>query len=280
MEAWLWGEMFPNDMDCLVAICTTPAAISGRNMIWREIVSQAIRSDPAWNNGNYPKDSPPKNWIKAVVPLSAIMTGSAEQLLKQAPTFCSRGHFTQESRTRGSSDVIIHPKEWGEYPMVCWNRTLIVCRMQLLARDTLRIVHVDDDSDFTELSARGLKRAGFSQPIVRCSDGILALHYFSMIEPQSAPHVILLDLQMPGMNGLEVLHWVRQSYGERDVAVYLLTSSEDPDHKKQAVAGGVTDYLMKNPLVDKLIEKLDSLISLSNDQYSSSLSLETSAIPG
>jgi homoserine O-acetyltransferase/O-succinyltransferase len=69
-----------------VAIASTPAAISGRNMIWREMISQAIRSDPAWKNGDYPKDSPPKNWIKAVIPLSAIMTGSAGQFQKQAPT--------------------------------------------------------------------------------------------------------------------------------------------------------------------------------------------------
>ena len=86
MQTWLWGEMFPNDMDCLVAIASTPAAISGRNLIWREMISQAIRSDPAWKNGDYPKDSPPKNWIKAAIPLYAIMTGSAEQLEKQAPT--------------------------------------------------------------------------------------------------------------------------------------------------------------------------------------------------
>jgi len=86
MQTWLWGEMFPNDMDCLVAIASTPAAISGRNMIWRQMISQAIRSDPAWKNGDYAKDSPPKNWIKAAIPLSAIMTGSAEQFQKQAPT--------------------------------------------------------------------------------------------------------------------------------------------------------------------------------------------------
>ena len=86
MQTWLWGEMFPNDMDCLVAIASTPAAISGRNMIWREMISQAIRGDPAWKNGDYPKDAPPKNWIKVAIPLSAIMTGSAGQLQKQAPT--------------------------------------------------------------------------------------------------------------------------------------------------------------------------------------------------
>src|SRR5277367_5421183 len=78
--------MLPNDMACLVAIAGMPAAISGRNMIWREMISQAIRGNPAWKNGDYPKDSPAKNWIKAATPLSAIMTGSAEPLQKQAPT--------------------------------------------------------------------------------------------------------------------------------------------------------------------------------------------------
>src|SRR5277367_2136732 len=86
MQTWLWGEMLPKDMDWLVAIASMPAAISGRNMIWREMISQAIRGDPARKNGDYPKDSPPKNWIKAAIPLSAITTGSAEQLQKLAPT--------------------------------------------------------------------------------------------------------------------------------------------------------------------------------------------------
>jgi len=71
---------------------------------------------------------------------------------------------------------------------------------------------------------------------------------------------------MPGMNGLEVLHWVRQNYAQRDVAVYLLTSSEDPEHRKQATADGVTEFISKSPLAENLIEKLDRLIDLINAQ--------------
>ena len=67
--------------------------------------------------------------------------------------------------------------------------------------------------------------------------------------PQSAPHVILLDLHMPRRNGLEVLHWVRQNYSDRDVAVCLLTSPEDPARKMQATADGVTAYLIKHALI-------------------------------
>ena len=98
-----------------------------------------------------------------------------------------------------------------------------------------------------------------------------------MIEPQSAPHVILLDFHMPGMNGLEVLHWIRQNYSERDVAVYLLTSSQDPGHKKQAAADGAMEFLSKSPLADQLIEKLDGLIALSNRQHETKALVEPDA---
>ncbi len=138
--------------------------------------------------------------------------------------------------------------------------------MELLARDLLRIVHVEDDDQFAGLSEHALRLAGFTQPIVRCNDGILALHYFSTIEPELAPDVILLDLNMPNMNGLEVLHWLRSSHSDQDVAVYLLTSSEDRADKEQAAANGVTEFLRKSPLFDELIKNLDHLIATTNAQ--------------
>ena len=138
--------------------------------------------------------------------------------------------------------------------------------MELLARDSLRIVHVEDDDHFADLSEHSLRLAGFMQPVVRCNDGILALHYFSTIEPKLAPHVIILDLNMPNMNGLEVLHWLRNGYSEHDVAVYFLTSSTDSADTDQAKAQGATEYLVKSPLFDELIQNLDHLIATSNAQ--------------
>jgi CheY-like chemotaxis protein len=111
-----------------------------------------------------------------------------------------------------------------------------------------------------------LKRAGFNQPIVHCNDGIRALRYFSMIEPEQAPHVILLDLHMPRMSGLEVLHWLRHCHSKPDTAVYFLTSSDDPEDRRRAAADGVTGYLLKSPLFDELIQNLDRLIATINSQ--------------
>ena len=141
--------------------------------------------------------------------------------------------------------------------------------MELLARNSLRIVHVGDNHEFAQLSETLLKRAGFEQPIVRCNDDTRAPHYFSMIGPQHAPHIILLDLLMPQMGGVKVLHWLRYSYSDRDVAVYLLTSSDDPEGRwRAAAAGHVTKCLLKAPLFDELIQNLDHLIAISNDQRS------------
>jgi two-component system response regulator FixJ len=124
----------------------------------------------------------------------------------------------------------------------------------------------------------GLSRAGFKQPVKHCHDGLRALDYFSMVDPQSAPHVVLLDFHMPGMNGLEVLHWLREN-SDPSMAIYLLTSSDDPAHKRQAIAYGTTEFLLKSPYADELIEKLDGLIELINGHEASVASEQGNAKP-
>jgi CheY-like chemotaxis protein len=141
-----------------------------------------------------------------------------------------------------------------------------IIAMETLTRDTIRLVHVDDDPDFAEISARKLKRAGFNQPVVHFPDGVRALGRLSTFEPKSAPHAILLDLQMPDMDGLELLQWIREKYSDRDAAVYLLTSSTNPEHRRRAEAQGVTAFLIKSSSLEDLVEKLDLQIAKVNSR--------------
>jgi homoserine O-acetyltransferase/O-succinyltransferase len=53
MQAWLWAETFPNFMDGVMPIVSLPQHIEGRNLIWRQVIVQAIKNDPEWKNGNY-----------------------------------------------------------------------------------------------------------------------------------------------------------------------------------------------------------------------------------
>jgi homoserine O-acetyltransferase len=58
MQTWIWGTEYPQFMDGLVAMASTPIAMGGRNWILRKFISETVRQDPAWNNGNYVNQPP------------------------------------------------------------------------------------------------------------------------------------------------------------------------------------------------------------------------------
>jgi homoserine O-acetyltransferase len=53
MQTWMWGELHPEFMDALMPLASLPAAIAGRNRMWRKIAIDAIRTDPAFREGDY-----------------------------------------------------------------------------------------------------------------------------------------------------------------------------------------------------------------------------------
>lgn len=58
MHAWLWAERWPDFMDGVAPLACAPTQIAGRNRMWRRMTSDAIRNDPAWNNGDYASQPP------------------------------------------------------------------------------------------------------------------------------------------------------------------------------------------------------------------------------
>ncbi len=83
MQTWLWAERYPDMMDGAVAIASQPVEISGRNLLWRRVIIEAIRNDPDWQVGNY--TTPPTRFA-LVVPIFTVMTDSAIHLQEVAPT--------------------------------------------------------------------------------------------------------------------------------------------------------------------------------------------------
>ena len=83
MQTWLWAERHPDMMDGAVTIASQPTEISGRNMLWRRVVIEAIRNDPDWNGGSY--TTPPTRFA-SVVPLFTLMVDSTTHLQAVAPT--------------------------------------------------------------------------------------------------------------------------------------------------------------------------------------------------
>jgi homoserine O-acetyltransferase len=58
MNAWQWAESYPDAMDGIMPIACFPELISGRNLLWRRILADGIKSDPLWENGNYENNHP------------------------------------------------------------------------------------------------------------------------------------------------------------------------------------------------------------------------------
>jgi homoserine O-acetyltransferase/O-succinyltransferase len=83
MHTWLWGQEYPDFMDALLPLASLPTQISGRNRLWRNMVSEAIRTDPEWKDGEY-KTQP--RGLRLALEMLQLMGSSAVVRQKQAPT--------------------------------------------------------------------------------------------------------------------------------------------------------------------------------------------------
>ena len=84
MHSWMWGYMYPSLMDGLVPLASVPTQIAGRNRVMRKMISDSIRQDPEWKNGNY--TSTPVRGLTAALHILLWMTSSPLQWQTQAPT--------------------------------------------------------------------------------------------------------------------------------------------------------------------------------------------------
>jgi homoserine O-acetyltransferase len=99
MNAWQWAEAYPNAMDGIMPVVSMPIPISGRNMLWRRMVIDAIRSDPQWDGGNY--TSPPQGWLSAF-PLMRMMLDGVPHLQVVVPDGPAADRFIAEAQSQAA----------------------------------------------------------------------------------------------------------------------------------------------------------------------------------
>src|SRR6266568_3556857 len=94
MHTWLWGQTWPDFMDALVPLASLPTQISGRNRMWRKMISDAIRTDPEWAGGDY-KMQP--HGLRFAAGLILFMGSSPLVRQKQAPTMKAADELYEKS---------------------------------------------------------------------------------------------------------------------------------------------------------------------------------------
>jgi CheY-like chemotaxis protein len=120
-----------------------------------------------------------------------------------------------------------------------------------------RIVLVEDNPGDVYLFRRALREKGVSFHLALCEDGAAAIRFFSSINSDVTaplPDLIVLDLNLPKFEGIEVLGSVRKLFRFHAIPVAVLTSSESPDDLERVMALGVTRYLSKPTKLDEFLE--------------------------
>jgi chemosensory pili system protein ChpA (sensor histidine kinase/response regulator) len=118
-----------------------------------------------------------------------------------------------------------------------------------------KILIVDDSITVRQVTARFLKRHQYESVGVR--DGIEALSYMA----ENIPDVVLLDLEMPEMDGFEVLEKMRSNPKLRDIPVVIITSRSGEKHQARALKLGVSGYFTKPYLEEHLLALLKEILS-------------------
>jgi DNA-binding response OmpR family regulator len=107
-----------------------------------------------------------------------------------------------------------------------------------------RILLVEDDPDHELLTIRALKRSNIANDVTVARDGEEAIGLL-FSEDAMLPQVVLLDLKLPKVDGLEVLRRIRESAATRMLPVVVLTSSDEERDLVRSYQLGVNSYIRK-----------------------------------
>ena len=135
--------------------------------------------------------------------------------------------------------------------------------MSTMNRDVVLLI-ADDDTGHARLIEKNLRRAGLSNPILRLEDGQQILDFlFQRGDGQKraadTPYLLLLDIRMPKIDGVEVLRQVKADAELRKIPVSMLTTTDDPREVERCHALGCNNYIVKPVDYEKFSEAMNKL---------------------
>jgi two-component system response regulator len=129
----------------------------------------------------------------------------------------------------------------------------------------IEILLIEDNASDAEMTIRALKKNNLANGLLHLKNGAEALDFifaegaYSSRQIENVPHLILLDLKLPKVNGIEVLQKIKSDERTKKIPVVMLTSSrEDPDIKK-CYAFGVNSYVVKPVEFDDFYKTISDL---------------------
>ncbi|OGQ96001.1 MAG: hypothetical protein A2521_14465 [Deltaproteobacteria bacterium RIFOXYD12_FULL_57_12] len=113
----------------------------------------------------------------------------------------------------------------------------------------ITVLLIDDEDDFRELAEKRLKKRGFAVcTAAGCQEAMACL------DSSCPPDVVILDLNMPKVNGLQCLHYIKEK--QPQVPVIMLTGHASVDTGVEGIRLGAFDYCLKPIELEELLEKI------------------------
>jgi len=126
--------------------------------------------------------------------------------------------------------------------------------------EEVSILLVEDDDIDAKAVQRGLKKLKLVNPVVRVKNGLEALVALRNKRAIQRPNIILLDLNMPIMGGIEFLKEIRNDPQLHDSIIFVLTTSNSDEDRVAAFKENVAGYIVKSDVkdgFDKVMNMLD-----------------------
>jgi len=126
------------------------------------------------------------------------------------------------------------------------------------------ILIAEDDDGHARLIEKNLSRAGLHNPIERFANGqqildFLFLRTAGRHRSPEVPYLLLLDIRMPQVDGVEVLRQVKENPELRKMPVIMLTTTDDPREVERCHALGCSTYIVKPVVYEKFAEAINRM---------------------
>jgi len=134
-----------------------------------------------------------------------------------------------------------------------------------MGTNEVEILLVEDNPSDAELAIRALKSHNLTNKLVWLKDGVEALDFifaqgqYADRSMEDVPKVVLLDLKLPRVNGLEVLEKVKSDKRTRTIPIVVLTSSSEERDIVTSYNLGVNSYILKPVAFDKFIDAVQEV---------------------
>lgn len=128
-----------------------------------------------------------------------------------------------------------------------------------MENNIVEILLVEDNLDDAGLTIRALKKYNLANNLLHLKDGEEALNYLYGPDISSMPKLILLDLKMPKVDGLDVLKKIKSDDDKKNIPIVVLTSSKEEQDLVKSYKLGVNAYVVKPVQFDSFMNAVAEL---------------------